>query len=96
MAITLKLRIFNTVHNLLGAWAARTADWVTGKPKSRIDILYGLDGLVESGEMLLVLGNPGSGCTTMLKSLAGATYDFCVDRGSVLNYQGRYNSVREK
>ncbi|KAH0541819.1 hypothetical protein FGG08_003702 [Glutinoglossum americanum] len=36
-------------------------------------ILHGIDGVVKAGEMLLVLGHPGSGCTTMLKSLAGFT-----------------------
>lgn len=32
--------------------------------------LYGIDGLVEKREMLLVLGRPGSGCSTLLKTLA--------------------------
>ncbi|KAL3421387.1 ABC transporter CDR4-like protein 3 [Phlyctema vagabunda] len=54
----------------------------------RIDILRGFDGLVESGEMLVVLGPPGSGCSTLLKTIAGETHGIYVDEGSELNYQG--------
>ena len=57
--------------------------------KSRIDILRGFEGVVSSGEMLLVLGRPGSGCTTFLKTLAGDTHGLYVDKSSRINYQGR-------
>ena len=56
--------------------------------KSRIDILQGFEGVVSSGEMLLVLGRPGSGCTTFLKTLAGNTHGLYVDKSSRINYQG--------
>ncbi|KAI9742589.1 MAG: hypothetical protein M1818_003730 [Claussenomyces sp. TS43310] len=59
-----------------------------GKGQTRIDILRNFDGLVESGEMLVVLGRPGSGCTTLLKTLAGEINGYKVDSESVLNYQG--------
>ena len=36
----------------------------------RREILSGLTGTVRPGEMLLVLGKPGAGCTTFLKALA--------------------------
>jgi energy-coupling factor transporter ATP-binding protein EcfA2 len=35
------------------------------------EIIRGIDGLLHEGEMLLVLGGPGSGCTTFLKMLSG-------------------------
>jgi ATP-binding cassette subfamily G (WHITE) protein 2 (PDR) len=57
------------------------------KPR-RIDILRDLDGLVESGDMLVVLGPPGSGCSTFLKTLTGEIHGFEVDSNSYLNYQG--------
>ena len=57
--------------------------------KSRIDILRGFEGLVSSGEMLLVLGRPGSGCTTFLKTLAGHTHGLYIDKSSWINYQGK-------
>ncbi|OJI99476.1 hypothetical protein ASPVEDRAFT_60490 [Aspergillus versicolor CBS 583.65] len=56
--------------------------------KQRIDILQDLEGVMESGEMLCVLGPPGSGCSTLLKTIAGDTYGFQVADGSTLNYQG--------
>ncbi|WPH01081.1 Hypothetical protein R9X50_00391600 [Acrodontium crateriforme] len=58
-----------------------------GKPR-RIDILRDFEGLVESGEMLVVLGPPGSGCSTLLKTITGETHGFVVDDGSYINYQG--------
>ena len=57
------------------------------KPR-RIDILRDFEGLVESGEMLVVLGPPGSGCTTFLKTISGETHGFNVEQGSSINYQG--------
>lgn len=54
----------------------------------RIDILRDFEGLVKSGEMLVVLGPPGSGCSTFLKTLTGETHGFNVEDGSKLNYQG--------
>lgn len=57
------------------------------KPR-RIDILRDFEGLVKHGEMLVVLGPPGSGCSTFLKTITGETSGFVVDDGSELNYEG--------
>ncbi|KIM94271.1 hypothetical protein OIDMADRAFT_106738 [Oidiodendron maius Zn] len=57
------------------------------KPR-KIDILQSLDGLVRDGEMLVVLGPPGSGCSTFLKTVAGETNGFYIDEKSHINYQG--------
>lgn len=57
------------------------------KPR-RIDILRDFEGIVRSGEMLVVLGPPGSGCSTFLKTITGETHGFVVDQGSYMNYQG--------
>ncbi|KAL9097316.1 MAG: hypothetical protein Q9165_000743 [Trypethelium subeluteriae] len=59
-----------------------------GVGQQRIDILRNFDGLVKSGEMLVVLGPPGSGCSTLLKTISGETHGFVIDDGSYLNYQG--------
>ncbi|XMA11583.1 hypothetical protein WAI453_004374 [Rhynchosporium graminicola] len=67
----------------------RAAKKLIGSEKSRkIDILQNLDGVVHSGEMLVVLGPPGSGCSTFLKTVAGETNGFFVDNNSNINYQG--------
>ncbi|KAF2734272.1 putative multidrug resistance ABC transporter [Polyplosphaeria fusca] len=59
-----------------------------GAGQRKIDILQNLEGLVESGEMLVVLGPPGSGCSTFLKTITGETHGFFVDGNSHINYQG--------
>ena len=62
--------------------------WLAGERKQRIQILRDFDGLVKAGEMLLVLGRPGSGCSTLLKTISGDTYGFFVGPESKINYQG--------
>lgn len=59
-----------------------------GQRSRKIEILQNLEGLVEAGEMLVVLGPPGSGCSTFLKTIAGETYGFQVDKDSNINFQG--------
>ncbi|KAF4780777.1 ABC-2 type transporter [Colletotrichum scovillei] len=59
-----------------------------GGGKTRIDILRNFDGLVRKGEMLVVLGPPGSGCSTFLKTIAGETNGLYTDDSSYFNYQG--------
>ncbi|KKY22769.1 putative abc [Phaeomoniella chlamydospora] len=61
---------------------------LSGTGKTKIQILQGFDGYVEPGEMLVVLGRPGSGCSTLLKTIAGETHGFVVGDASSINYQG--------
>lgn len=60
----------------------------TGRRKRTIQILHGFDGLLDRGEMLIVLGRPGSGCSTFLKTISGETDGFFVAAESEINYQG--------
>ena len=73
------LTFFNAVGRLLG---------VRRSQKSQIDILRKFEGLIRGGEMLLVLGRPGSGCSTLLKTLASQTHGLHVDEKAKINYQG--------
>lgn len=61
---------------------------LTGLKRTRTDILRSLDGLVQAGEMLVVLGPPGSGCSTLLKAIAGEMNGTHVDEDSYWSYQG--------
>ncbi|KAF1829254.1 hypothetical protein BDW02DRAFT_177417 [Decorospora gaudefroyi] len=61
---------------------------IMGDKGRKINILQHCDGLVEAGEMLVVLGPPGSGCSTFLKTITGETHGFVVDPNSHINYQG--------
>ncbi|CAH0021151.1 unnamed protein product [Clonostachys rhizophaga] len=54
----------------------------------RIDILRDFEGVIKEGELLLVLGPPGSGCSTFLKTLTGETSGFKIAENSYLNYRG--------
>ncbi|GLA59934.1 hypothetical protein AtubIFM54640_011358 [Aspergillus tubingensis] len=56
--------------------------------KVRIDILRNFEGYVHSGELLVVLGRPGSGCSTFLKTIAGETHGLWLDHGTDIQYQG--------
>lgn len=59
-----------------------------GYGKTRIDILRDFDGVVQSGEMLVVLGPPGAGCSTFLKTIAGETSGIYVNEDAYFNYRG--------
>ncbi|KAF8497411.1 ABC-2 type transporter-domain-containing protein [Russula emetica] len=47
------------------------------------DILSGFEGVIRPGEMLLVLGSPGSGCSTFLKTLTNQRKEFHLVEGEV-------------
>lgn len=68
---------------------AALARRATGSGQQRIDILRHFDGIVRSGEMLVVLGPPGSGCSTFLKTISGEMNGIHVGDGSYFNYQGK-------
>lgn len=55
-------------------------------PKLR-QIVRNFDGIIEAGEMLLVLGRPGSGCSTLLRTIAGEIDGFRGIEGD-LRYDG--------
>ena len=58
----------------------------TGKPPVRT-LLDDFSGCVRPGEMLLVLGRPGSGCSTFLKVLGNQRFGY-VDIGGEVTYGG--------
>lgn len=52
-------------------------------------ILNSFDGVLKSGEMLVVLGRPGSGCSTLLKTLTGELKGLQLKKESVIHYNGK-------
>ena len=54
-----------------------------GKKGSEVNILHDFKGLVKPGEMCLVLGRPGSGCTTFLKVITNQRYGYTNIQGDV-------------
>lgn len=77
-----------SVGNIWLQVAGMAKDLISRKQKKKINILQGIDGLVKPGEMLVVLGPPGSGCSTFLKTLTGETHGFSVGKDSEINYTG--------
>lgn len=62
-------------------------------------ILNNVDGVVKKGEMLMVLGQPGSGCSTLLKVLSGELHGLKIAEATQLHYEGKstlsiYHPVR--
>jgi ATP-binding cassette subfamily G (WHITE) protein 2 (PDR) len=66
----------------------RLREYVTFGKRPNKKILDSFDGLIKSGEMLLVLGRPGSGCSTFLRTVAGELHGLGVGKNSVLHYSG--------
>ncbi|KAJ5895287.1 ZEB2-regulated ABC transporter 1 [Penicillium taxi] len=56
--------------------------------QSRVDILRQFDGLIQPGEMCIVLGPPGSGCSSFLKAISGERNGIYIGENSFFNYQG--------
>ena len=52
------------------------------------DILKPMEGLLKKGTVTVVLGRPGAGCTTLLKTIASHTHGFHVAKESVVSYDG--------
>lgn len=53
-----------------------------------VQILKPMDGILKPGELLVVLGRPGSGCTTLLKTLCSNTHGFTLSKDSEISYDG--------
>ncbi|EEP75711.1 hypothetical protein UREG_00558 [Uncinocarpus reesii 1704] len=56
--------------------------------KSQKVILRNFNGCLHAGELLIVLGRPGSGCSTLLKSLSGELQGLEKSEDSVIHYNG--------
>ncbi|KAH7383618.1 ABC-2 type transporter-domain-containing protein [Cadophora sp. MPI-SDFR-AT-0126] len=66
--------VFETAMNIFGV----------GKKGREVNILKDFRGVVHPGEMVLVLGRPGSGCTTFLKVIANQRFGYTGVDGEVL------------
>lgn len=59
------------------------------------DILKPMEGLLKKGTVTVVLGRPGAGCTTLLKTIASHTHGFHVAKEAVISYDGmKPNQIR--
>ncbi|PVI04434.1 ATP-binding cassette transporter ABC1 [Periconia macrospinosa] len=81
------LQIQKTVWDILLA-PFRIGEMFSFGKKSPKHILRNFDGIINSGELLIVLGRPGSGCSTLLKTMCGELHSLTMGEKSVLHYNG--------
>ncbi|KAH3686735.1 hypothetical protein WICPIJ_002278 [Wickerhamomyces pijperi] len=66
--------------------------YITESKKTKADkyfnILKPMDALIKPGEVVVVLGRPGAGCSTLLKSISSNTHGFHIGEESVISYEG--------
>lgn len=83
-------RFQESTGNIIPSMTAEAFGHLTGRGMKRVDILRDFEGVVHPKEMLLVLGPPGSGCSTFLKTLSGRTEGLNVTEDSYINFRGAY------
>ncbi|KAF6823067.1 ABC-2 type transporter [Colletotrichum plurivorum] len=82
------VQIAPTVLTTLRSWVDVLNPRTYGRPRPSRTLLHGFSGTLDGGEMLLVIGKPGSGCTTFLKTLANMHGEYKAVSGR-LEYGGR-------
>ena len=81
------LRLQSTVGSVLMA-PLRLRELLRMGSGPKKHILKGFDGNIREGEMLIVLGRPGSGCSTFLKTLCSELHGLKLGEQSNINYNG--------
>ncbi|OBA23628.1 pleiotropic drug resistance protein PDR [Metschnikowia bicuspidata var. bicuspidata NRRL YB-4993] len=77
-----------TVTNALYKLAVDQLSFLNKSSDRYFDILKTMDGYFQPGELTVVLGRPGSGCSTLLKTIASHTYGFNIGKESRITYDG--------
>lgn len=80
------LQLQKTVADMLMA-PIKPQEFISFGKKDRKQILHSFDGIIKAGELCVVLGRPGSGCSTLLKALTGELHGLEID-GSEVHYNG--------
>ncbi|KAM0664571.1 hypothetical protein ACQRIU_006429 [Beauveria bassiana] len=81
------VQIQKTVGSLLMA-PLRLGEFFHFGKKEHKQILHGFNGILKPGELLVVLGRPGSGCSTMLKAICGELYGLKLGDETEIHYSG--------
>lgn len=85
------LQVQETVGSVVTA-PLRLGEFFSFGKKEPRHILRKFDGFIRSGELLVVLGRPGSGCSTLLKTLCGELHGLQLGDESVIHY----NTIPQK
>lgn len=81
------LQLQQTVGSFLQA-PLRPGELFSFGKKQPKTILHSFDGMLQSGELLIVLGRPGSGCSTLLKTITGQLHGLSLGEGTTIHYNG--------
>lgn len=81
------IQIQKTVGSMLMS-PLRLGEFFSFGKKEHKQILHNFNGLLKPGELLVVLGRPGSGCSTMLKSLCGELHGLELSDDTNIHYHG--------
>ncbi|CAI4064249.1 hypothetical protein N7582_002644 [Saccharomyces uvarum] len=77
--------VFNAPYKLI---KNATRIFQNSNEGSTFQILKPMEGCLNPGELLVVLGRPGSGCTTLLKSISSNTHGFDLGKDTEISYSG--------
>ncbi|KAG6029740.1 hypothetical protein E4U41_000287 [Claviceps citrina] len=81
------LQLQDTVGSMATA-PLKPGEFFSFNKKQRKQILHGFDGLLNAGELLVVLGRPGSGCSTLLKTMCGELEGLELGQETKIHYDG--------
>lgn len=81
------LQLQDTVGSVLTA-PLKLGEFFSFHKKQRKQIIHGFDGLLNAGELLIVLGRPGSGCSTLLKTVCGELDGLELGEQTKIHYNG--------
>ncbi|KAL7754992.1 hypothetical protein ACKLNR_014749 [Fusarium oxysporum f. sp. zingiberi] len=81
------LQLQKTVADIIQA-PLRIGEHLKSGKKEPKRILHQFDGLLRGGETLIVLGRPGSGCSTLLKTMTGELEGLHLGEESMITYNG--------
>lgn len=79
------------LQQTVGSWLTsplRLGEMFSFGAKEPKRILQNFDGVLQAGQLLIVLGRPGSGCSTLLKTMCGELDGLTVDDKSTIHYNG--------
>ncbi|OAA51503.1 ATP-binding cassette transporter ABC1 [Metarhizium rileyi] len=81
------LQLQDTVGSMVTA-PLKLGEFFSFKKKEHKQILHNFDGFLKPGELLIVLGRPGSGCSTLLKTICGELEGLKVGEETKMHYDG--------
>lgn len=88
------VKVQQTVDSILTVPFRLSGVW--SNSRSHKTILHDFNGFLKHGETLLVLGRPGAGCSTFLKSISADTASLMIDEAAQVHYDGIPQDVMKR